>query len=220
MASKARKAFDKNAEDIDRLMEIHRDLGGDGPGRRYRLEVLNKSAIVLITAFWESYCEDIAAEALNHIVKHSKSVDSLPKNIRKIVAKELKQDANELAVWSLAGKGWRKLLKDRLEKLQEQRNRKLNTPKAGNIDQLFLDAVGIKEMSTSWTWPKMTVVHARKKLDDYVTLRGGIAHRGAASQSCKKKEVDDYFAFVKRLVGKTGGRVNSHVKNVTGKGLW
>ena len=37
-------------------------------GRRYHLEVLNKSAIVLVTSFWEAYCEDIAAEGLAHIV--------------------------------------------------------------------------------------------------------------------------------------------------------
>jgi hypothetical protein len=34
--------------------------------------VLNKSAIVLLTAFWEAYCEDLAAEALNHVGDHRK----------------------------------------------------------------------------------------------------------------------------------------------------
>lgn len=39
---------------------------GTARGRRFDLEVLNKSAIVLITSYWEAYCEDIAAEALDH----------------------------------------------------------------------------------------------------------------------------------------------------------
>ena len=73
MASQARAAFDKNAADIERLLEIHADLGGDQRGRRFRLEVLNKSAVVLITAFWEAYCEDLAAEALDHLIQHSKT---------------------------------------------------------------------------------------------------------------------------------------------------
>ena len=68
MASKARKAYDANANDIERLLELHMQIGGGAPGRRYGLEVLNKSAVVLVTAFWEAYCEDIAAEGLEHIV--------------------------------------------------------------------------------------------------------------------------------------------------------
>lgn len=54
MTSMARKAFDESKADVDRLLEIHENLGGTAPGRRRRLEVLNKSAIVLITAIWEA----------------------------------------------------------------------------------------------------------------------------------------------------------------------
>ena len=69
MAAKARHAFDQSAKDIERLLEIHQALGGDAKGRRHRLEVLNKSAVVLITAIWEAYCENLAAEALRNIIK-------------------------------------------------------------------------------------------------------------------------------------------------------
>ena len=62
MPSEARKAFDANVADVDRLLALHSTAGGAGQGRRYGLEVLNKSAIVLVTAYWEAYCEDIAAE--------------------------------------------------------------------------------------------------------------------------------------------------------------
>lgn len=66
----------------------------------------------------------------------------------------------------------------------------------------------------------MTVTQARNKLDKYVTLRGEIAHRGSALRSCTKAQVEDYFSFIKRVVAKTGGRVNTRVKNATGKALW
>ena len=55
MPSKAWKAFNQNAGDIQRLLVIHQEEGGTSPGRRYRLEALNKSAIVLTTSFWEAY---------------------------------------------------------------------------------------------------------------------------------------------------------------------
>ncbi len=114
MPSKARLAFNENADDISRLLEIHSGIGGDAKGRRYRLEVLNKSAIVLITAFWEGYCEDLAAEALKHIVDYAQDSSSLPGELKKRVAKELKADPNEIATWRLADQGWRSVLNKRL----------------------------------------------------------------------------------------------------------
>jgi hypothetical protein len=220
MPSKARQAFDRNAEDIDRLLEIHQGLGGDARGRRFKLEVLNKSAVVLITAIWEAYCEDLAAEALEHMVTHLKDASALPKVLKKRIAKELKADANEIAVWQLADAGWKAKIKARLVALAEERNRKLNTPKSESIDQLFSDAIGLPVVSDAWRWKKMTSDTAKKKLDDYVTLRGAIAHRGKGSATCKKAEVEDYFDHLKRLVGKTGGRVNTFVRSVTGSPLW
>src|SRR5438094_10517169 len=123
MPSKARVSFNENAEDIRRLLELHKDKGGIAKGRRYGLEVLNKAAIVLLTSFWEAYCEDIAAEALHHIVTHSPVPDKLPIELRKLVAKELKAEDHELAVWKLSEGGWRDVLKARLAALQVERNR-------------------------------------------------------------------------------------------------
>jgi hypothetical protein len=129
MASRARMSFDKNCEDVERLLAIHGDLTGSGPGRRYRVEVLNKSAVVLITAFWEAYCEDIAAEGLRFIVEKSTEASKLPKELQKLVACELKEAKHELAIWDLAGDGWRIVLRNRLTRLAEERSRRLNTPK-------------------------------------------------------------------------------------------
>ena len=209
MPSKAWESFDQNAQDIERLLELHQEKGGTSPGRRRGLEVLNKSAIVLITSYWGAYCEDIATEGLEHIAQHGSSPDQLRKEIKQIIAKELKADPNVLSVWSLCGEGWKKILKTRLDNLRDQRNRKLNTPRTQNIDDLFLQALVLSSISSSWKWSKkMTIDRARNKLDKYVTLRGEIAHRGIAANG------------IKRLVSKTGGAVNSHVKKVTGKPLW
>ncbi len=221
MPSKARKAFDANAEDIARLMTLHEEKGGKAKGRRYGLEVLNKSAIVLLTSFWEAYCEDIAAEALEHIVTNAPSADKLPNELRKLVAKELKADAHDLAIWQISGDGWRTVLKMRLAALQRERNRRLNTPKAAQIDVLFHTTLGIPRISDNWRWHnRMTPDRARTKLDKYVELRGSIAHRGAAATSVKKAQVIDYFEFLRRLVSRTGGSVYIHVRGVTTKRLW
>ena len=221
MPSNARKAFDKNSKDIVRLMTLHEEKGGKAKGRRYGLEVLNKSAIVLLTSFWEAYCEDLAAEALEHLVTNAPSADKLPNELRKLIAKELKLDPHDLAVWQLSGDGWRTVLKNRLSALQIERNRRLNTPKASQIDELFHITLGISGISNDWRWDqKMTPERSRTKLDEYVELRGSIAHRGAAATSVKKVQVIGYFEFLKRLVSRTGSSVYIHVRNVTAKRLW
>lgn len=221
MASKARNDFDKNAKDIQRLLDLHKDIGGNERGRRYGLEVLNKSAIVLITAFWEAYCEDIAAEALDHLIEHAKSADALPVELKKKIAKKLKDERHELEIWKIADDGWREYLRNHRDELKEQRDRRLNTPKTANIDELFANTVGLEKMSSYWGLAKkMTPKSASEKLDKFVSLRGAIAHRGRHDTSVTRLNVTDYFDFIKWLVGKSGGRVNNHVKKTTGKSLW
>ncbi len=212
MSIKAFRAFRDSAKDIERLMALHAHVGGSAPGRRYGLEVLNKSAIVLITAIWEAFCEDLASDALRHIVANAKTADVLSKRLKQTVASELKKNPHQLAVWELSGDGWRRLMERRLD----ERNRKLNTPKSDQIDGLFREAIGLERVSDSWKWTKTSAAAARTKLDHYIELRGSIAHRGKAATTCRRKQVSDYFMHVRRLVGKTLGHVTDFVQRATG----
>ena len=220
MPSRARTSLSENLQDIKRLIDLHTMVGGKGPGRRHGLEVLHKSSIVLMTAYWESYCEDIAAEGLAHIVTHGKSAGALPKELKKQLADDLKKAQNQLELWKIADKGWKTYLQGRLADLRNARNWDFNTPKADQIDKLFLRAIGINQISKTWKWPGMSAANAAKKLGDFVSLRGAIAHRGQALQSVKLSDVKEYRSFIGRLAAKTGGEVNRHVKAITNKPLW
>ncbi len=57
-----------NIKDISRLVEIHVKMGGKGVGRRDRLDVLNRSAIVLLSACWEFYIENLAGQSFEIIM--------------------------------------------------------------------------------------------------------------------------------------------------------
>jgi hypothetical protein len=219
VASRAEASFVKNCEDIDQLLKIHTDITGAGHGAG-KLEALHKSAIVLLTAFWEAFCEDLAAEALQHVVDHARTARVLPVELRKQVAKELADRKNDLAVWELAGDGWRPLLVSRLERLQEQRNRKLNTPKTQQINDLFREALGIEEISESWHWGGMTAPRAAKKLDEFITVRHEVAHRGSATYTVWKYDVNDYYNHVRRLVGRTAAEIARVLTDVTGVTAW
>lgn len=221
MTSQARDSFADHCGDIDRLFEIHTEISGDAPGRRWQeLESLHKAAMVLLTAFWEAFCEDLAAEGLAHLVVNAHEASALPTDLRRLVAKELMKDDHELAIWRVADDGWREVLTSRLERLQAERNRKLNTPKTAQIDELFDKAVGLANISKSWHWTKMTAQRAAEKLDDFIELRGEIAHRGAAAGSVTKDQVKHFYNHVQRLVGATEAHVRQCLEESTGVTPW
>lgn len=220
MPSQARAAFEENRLDVERLLEIHTELSGDAPGRKYGVAVLNKAGIVLTCAVWEAFCEDLAAEALNHLVEHAQSPDELPQELRKQIARELAEKKHELAIWDLAGDGWRKHLLARLSELAEERNRKLNTPKRSNIEHLFSTAVGIGNVPGAWAWKAMNSHSAGEKLDTYVTLRGSLAHRAQAAESVKKTQVKDFLNHAERLVEKTDEYVSAQIEASCGQALF
>ena len=139
------------------------------------MQVLNKSAIVLLSAFWEAFCEDLAAEALQEIVDEASDASALPKDLKKTIAKELKENPDQNTVWQLADDGWKVVLSNRMASLKASRDRRLNAPNSGNIDKLFSDSLGISSLSNSWYWKNMTVVAARQNLDLYLQLRHEIA---------------------------------------------
>ena len=217
--TRALDTFLANSNDVTALLQLHRQQGGSNVGRRHGLEVLNKSAVVLISSFWEAYCEDLAGEAVEHLVEHSGDPASLPMRLRRKVAEELKADLHELAVWNLAGEGWRPILRARLATYQEERNRQLNTPKTAQVDELFDHGLGLERVSDSWTWHGCTVEHARDNLDMYVSLRGDIAHRGQAAESVRKRQVVAFSTHTRRLVNTTELRVIEWVSNATGETL-
>ncbi len=212
MPSEARKTFDENRREVWRLAEIHTDLTGEERGRRTGVEVLHKSAIVLMCAAWEAYCEDLALEAGEHLRQHAPTAKELPKKLRRQVSKELETDANELAVWGLADDGWRGILRARTRRITEERNSRLNTPKTENIDELFADVLGLQGVSKSWYWPGMTHLRAAEKLDEYVTLRGDVAHRVQVAGSVRKAQVQDFVDHAGYLVRSTDGRVNGFLR--------
>ncbi|MDL2081601.1 HEPN domain-containing protein [Streptomyces sp. GXMU-J15] len=219
MPSTARNAFDANRKDIDRLLEIHADITPKGPGRKWQVDALHKASIVLLSAFWEAFCEDLAAEGLEHLVTHGADAQVLPEPLRRRVSKEL-DPKNQLAAWDLADGGWRTLLRTRLANLQTERNQRLNTPKTWNIKMLFGDAIGIEDVPDHWSWPGMSAVKAEQKLDALVTLRGDIAHRGSSVTAPTKPKVKTYYAHVQKLVETTEAYVGAELDKATGVPLW
>lgn len=209
-----------NMAEVSRLLDIHASLTGRDRGRRYDVEVLNKSAIVMITACWEALVEDLASEGFDFLLKEANSPEIFPAKVRTLASRTLKEANDETKIWDLAGDGWKNVLITHRNKTINRLVGSLNTPRAENVDRMFAEVLGLNTVSSTWYWGKLTAEQTREKLSEFVELRGSIAHRVTTAGSVTKKTVRNYRAFAFRLGVKTSNRVNTHIYKLVGKAPW
>ncbi len=184
---------------------MHLDITGGNVGRPdEKVTVLNKAGFVLVCAFWQSYCEEVLFEILL-AYKKGKSRD-VPTALRVALGNKALRDQKNidpLTCWSFTGAGWRAELQGLVDYLMGDKSRPLDAPTSDNIDTVFLKYLGVRDLSSRWYWAKMSAEQARTKLNDAITRRHRLAHRGRDTASTRKKHVTDFSNHVKRLAGKT-----------------
>lgn len=205
-----------NVDEVRQLLEIHAAVGGEGPGRRTNVEVLNKSAIVLVVACWEAYVEDLATFALDFMIKEAQSHKVFPKTVLERVASK----CSGPNAWALAGDGWKKALRDNFSEVLAKTTGTLNTPRAPQVDELFLKTLGLQDLSSCWYWPGRTQDRAVGALDALITLRGSIAHRVQHSDAVRKRRVTEAIELISRLAARSTNTVSRHVHAQVGKYPW
>ena len=208
--------FISNVKEVDRLSAIHAAVTKKGPGRKHNVEVLHKSGIVLLIACWEAFVEDLATSALSFLVDSAKDHTKIPKDVLERIAGRL----HGMKAWDLAGDGWRKSCRDHLKEVLARTTGVLNTPRTAQVDELFEKTLGLKALSSKWTWQGRTAKSCQTSLDSLVTLRGSIAHRVTAAQSVGKADVQDAREFISRLAVKSHNAVNYHLGRVLGSPPW
>ena len=201
----------QSMQDAKRLMEIHRDVGGTGQGRRYGLDVLNKSGVMFVSAAWEAFVEEVAVQSIDHFLKEAASHTDIPLPIRKSTAKGLEADKNQLKVWDLAGVGWKSVVTKYRDQVVKDEIATFNTPKPHNVDSLYKKLLGIESVTESWNWQGMSVASAKGKLKRFMETRGAIAHRGDIGFSITKSYVEDHRKFINRLAVRTANTVRAEV---------
>jgi len=212
--------LEKNIDEVKRLQEVHKTIAGGTPGRKHNVEVLNKSAIVLLVACWEAFVEDLAIAGFEFMLKEADTPGEFPTEVLTTASKALKDSSDNREVWKLAGEGWRSVLETHRETILKKYVHKLNTPKPAQLDALFKSLLGVPSISSKWTWHTVTSDAARTKLEKLVELRGSIAHRVAASEKVQKYKVEDYMWFVYRLAVRSSNSVRSHTHQRVRKHPW
>ncbi|KUL48994.1 HEPN domain-containing protein [Streptomyces sp. NRRL S-1521] len=215
-----RSLLDDAVPDIERLIEFHEKETGSARGRRRpEIQVVSRSAVVLTCASWEAFCEDLAAEALNHLADHAQKAADLPTEVQKTLKKLLLSEPHELAIWNLADDGWRAALRDRAVQLAKDDDRSLNTPKPDPVKGFFAQNVGIGDITATWKWHKNSPERTSQLLLDFVVLRGSIAHRRSPKGGVLKTDATKGLDLVQRLAAKSAEAVSAHLKKHTGVAL-
>jgi hypothetical protein len=209
-----------NMDEVADLVRIHIRVGGTGPGRRHRVEILNRSAIVLLVACWEAFVEDLASESFSALQKGLANPTVFPKKVLALAAKSLRENPDESSIWALAGDGWKTVLATHRVVVLDQFVGKLNTPRPGQVDQMFEKLIGLRNLSSNWKWKGMPNKRALENLEQLVTLRGEISHRVTAGAPVLKKHVADAGELVLHLAVIASNRVRTFIQSRTGAPPW
>lgn len=209
-----------NVKEVERLVEIHTKISGSTKGYKHNMEALNKSSIVLLVACWEAYIEDLAKTAFNFLLQNTVSPRVFSNKVLTLASKELKNSSNEIKVWELAGDGWKQILTNHSADVIKRFIGNFNTPRPEKIDDLFESLIGLKSLSSHWSWKGISVRMTSYKLNQLVTLRGEIAHRVAANVSVTKSTTIYYKDFIQRLAVKSHNTVGVFLRTKTQQNPW
>ncbi len=203
--SEAKIAFEAALADVQNLQAFHETVGGTGPGKRpYNLTSLNKSGVVLLCATWEIYVETVVIECTQLHLQKIAVPDLLLKPLSKLVTEFLKREKDDRAWHQVADQGWKLIVKSAVV----ERVGSLNTPKVAQVSGLFSDLLGVNAITDDWAWHKSSSSTAKTRLDEFVTLRGSIAHGEKQSANVTKATVTSAQDLITRLVEKVEGRLS------------
>lgn len=164
----------------------------------------------MLCAAWELYVEELLVEAARVLRDRASSPDQLPLPVQKEIAKAVKESKHELKALELAADGWKTVYDSHVN----QRASALNTPKSTNLDTLFEHLTGMTAVSATWSIGAMEV-------NNFVTARGEIAHRGRDAGYVTIDSLKSYREQVIRTVLDTDNAMADFIRaNALGGNPW
>lgn len=210
-SSARRNARDRMLPEIGRIIEAHHKLRKGKRGRDEHKSIL-RSSVMMLCATWELYCENLAMEATIKLARGISNVHALPKAVQlQIVQYVHHEQAVKSGALRLSGDGWRAIY----ARVVKHSISSFNSPKSGNLDKLFIQAIGLRKISESWS-------HSAHEIDGFVRMRGEIAHRGSEAKAIGREEAAHFKAMISKTISETDNAVYDHLKNTAllGKAPW
>jgi hypothetical protein len=194
--------YKKLLPDVSALIKTHADMNPSGRGRR-KLAHITRSGVVMLCAAWELYIEDVALESVRVLTKEALIPDFLPDSIRGKIAQKAKNDKHNFGALKLCGQGWRQVY---IDGVQEDVSN-LNTPKFGNIKDIFSNWFDLPDISKVWT-------NDTDCLNEFVSLRGEIAHRGASAGYVTIVKLTEFSSLIQTFVNDTDNGLSEHLEKI------
>lgn len=212
--------FFDNLDKVQELLAIHEKIAGTTKGRKSGVETLNKSCIVLLTACWETFIEELAGNAFDYLLKNAKTHSIIPFNVLTKASNDLKNDKDNRKIWELADTGWKTVLSKYKNQIINKELDYFHVPRPENINDLYEKLLGINTITKYWKWKRMNNNSVIKTLNDFIDLRGEIAHKLKSSRSILKKDVLYYTKFINCCGVILHNATTMHLEKTTGKSPW
>lgn len=189
-------------DDVKRLLELHDLKTNRRRGRPSRqLAVFKRAAVILQITAWESFIEDTIRESAMIALESAASPVNVETWFNSAAHRWLEASKKPPGLADWTGDGWKTLLKQRLEVDLQM----LNTPSSGNVRTLSKRYLGM-DLPRQWSWARITPGIAAKRLDDLISLRGGLVHRGPEffkADSLRRSQVLSGMILLEMLVNCT-----------------
>ena len=205
MPSQSFQSFKNNLIDVDRLRQAHTALHNGAQGRK-GLGHITRSGVVMLCASWEHYCESLLRESANYLCSQLASPLELSKDVQKEISKAVRESLHELKPLHLSGDGWKKVYQDHANVLLNA----LHTPKSGKLNDHFKRLLGVEKISIAWTL-------GENILDNFVSVRGDIAHQGRHANYVTINDLNTYRDQVRQYAVETDNAISAYLKSATNK---
>jgi hypothetical protein len=127
----------------------------------------------------------------------------LPVAARQKVVNHANNNATAWTAAQLATPIWRQIYADAIA----VRVAKLNTPKHYKLKPLFEDFLAVADIGAAWSTGAVLI-------DDFVGLRGDVAHRGGQSPYIRFGQLEGLEVDVKRYVRETDNYLSDHLRTL------
>lgn len=182
--------------------------------------VFTRAGITLLCSAWEAYVEDLARNGITLLIEGCNNPADLPLEVRKNIAKAIKQDKNELSPWTLAGNDWRNVMMARFETAIAKEANSLNSPKSQKIKAIYAEMLGIEDITECWSWEMFDKATVQQLIDHLVEIRGSIAHGRTSSQPAQTLRLIYLHAITCQCVALMNNYVCERLHKITGKTPW
>jgi len=207
------------------LVEISKDLTEYNKLDGIKIKNLNKkrqvlymSTIVNLCASWELFIDALITDSIEWMLK-IKTAEKLPNILKNRIALNLlekrEKSIPELEIWKLSDGGWKNLLRDNHTILKN----KFNTPKAENVDEFVFKTIGLRNLSSNWKWKNQSNVKTKNKLNNFIKIRGDIAHRISADP-INFNTIGEYIDFLFRLSTLSSNVIREYIYTIVGSYPW